>query len=516
MFQNEQQTTKYIPSQKSSKINRRAFIKTSVAAAGLTIVKRNVLGGIGHVSPSDKITVGFIGTGTQGLRQLMRHISHFGIRIIAVCDPNKDSTDYIEWNDGEIRTKIRQFLGNETWGEGMKGCRAGREVGRELVEAYYAQQYGKTAGMKCNIYSDYRELLDQEKDLDAVYIMTPDHHHAPIAIRAMRKGKHVIMHKPLATSVEETRLVAETARQAKVATHMFCAESMHTTPLLCEWIWDGAIGHVREVHNWSTRPFWPQGMTRYPQENPAIPEGMDWDLWLGPASYRPYHPEYTHAVFRGWTDFGTGVLGDMGHYSFRQIFQILKLELPVAIEASRVVPWEIEGQSWTRRESHIAFPQASMVHFDFAQRGDMPPVSMHWYDGSLRPPIPPELANDGRRMLEEGLLLIGDKGKILAGFMGNSPRIIPESQMKLYKKPAESLPRPENGFDQWVKACKGGEPSAARFEEVAKLSETVNLGNIALRYNQKLNWDSVNGTFTNVTEANNLLKREMREAFSDY
>ena len=503
-------------SQKPFDMDRRSFIKTSLTAAGLTIVNRNVLGGIGYVSPSDKITIGYIGIGTQGLRQLMRHISHPEIQIVAVCDPNQDSMDYIEWSKGEIRSKIRQFLGADGWGEGIKGCRAGREVGRELVEAYYARELDKDEFKGCNTYSDYRELLDREEDLDAVYIMTPDHHHAPMAIRAIREGKHVIMHKPLATTLEEARLVAETARQADVATHMFCAESMHTTPLLCEWIWDGAIGDVREVHNWSTRPFWPQGMTRYPEDEPPVPDGMDWDLWLGPAQFRPYHPDYTHAVFRGWTDFGSGVLGDMGHYSFRQIFQILKLEVPQAIEASRNLVWKIEDNYWSRRESHISFPHASIVHFEFPQRSEMPPVSLHWYDGSLRPPIPQELEKEGRRMPEEGLLFVGDKGKILAEFSGRSPRIIPETQMQAYEKPPQTLQRPDEGFDQWVNTCKGGEPSSAGFEHVAKLTESVCLGNIALRFNQKLNWDAASGSFSNIPEANALLKREIREEFTEY
>jgi predicted dehydrogenase len=497
-------------------MKRRTFIKTSVASAGFTLVNRNVLGGIGYVPPSDKITVGFIGTGTQGIRHLMKHISHPEIKIVAVCDPNADSMDYVEWADGELRSKIRHFLDDDMWGEGMKGCRAGRELGKELVNAYYARELGKKDYDGCRTYTDYRELLERETDLDAVYIMTPDHNHAPVAIRAMRKGKHAIVHKPLATTVEESRLVAETARQAKVATHMFCDESLHTTPLLCEWIWDGAIGHVREVHNWSTRPFWPQGMSRYPVDTPPVPEGLNWDLWLGPAEYRPYHPDYTHAVFRGWKDFGTGALGDMGHYSFRQIFQILKLDLPQSVEASRNVVFEIEDNLWIRKESQISFPNASIIHFGFPELSDMPPVSLHWYDGALRPPIPKELEKDGRRMPEEGLLFVGDKGKILAEFEGGSPRLIPESQMQAYVRPAQTLERPDDGFNQWVNACKCGDPSSASFEEVAKLTETVCLGNIALRFDEKLNWDAANGSFTNSPEANALLKREIREEFSVY
>lgn len=497
----------------NKKMNRRQFLGTTAATTGLMIVPRYVLGGVNYVAPSDKITIGFIGTGTQGLRQLMHHITHPEIQIVSVCDPNKDSTDYIEWYKNELRDKIRQFLEEPNWGEGLKGCRAGREVGKEIVEKFYAKNRPSKKYKGCTAYRDFREMLEKEKAVDAVYVMTPDHLHAPIAIAAMKKGKHVIMHKPLANVLSEVRLMADIARQSKVATHMFCAESKHTTPLLCEWIWDGAIGDVREVHNWSNRPFWPQGMTQYPTETPPIPDGFDWDLWLGPAQYRLYHPTYTHAVFRGWYDFGTGALGDMGHYSFRQIFQILKLEKPIQVEASRSQFWEIVDCLWEKQENTISFPRSSVIRFEFPERADMPPVSLYWYDGGIRPPKPGELEMDGREMPEEGILIIGDKGKILAEFTGDGPRIIPEAKMRAYKRPPESLPRPIDGFDQWVRACKGGEPSSASFEAVEKLTETVCLGNIALRIDKKLHWDSENMKFTNSAEANELITRQYREGW---
>ena len=497
----------------NKKMNRRQFLGTTAAVAGLTIVPRHVLGGVNYVAPSDKITIGFIGTGTQGLRQMMQHIVHPEIQIVSVCDPNKDGNDYIEWFENELRDKVRQFLDEPEWGERLKGCRAGRQVGKEIVEKYYAKHKPSKKYNGCSAYSDFREMLLKEKDIDAVYIMTPDHLHGPIAIAAMKKGKHVIMHKPLASVLYEVRLVSDIARQSKVATHMFCAESKHTTPLLCEWIWDGAIGHVREVHNWSNRPFWPQGMTQYPTETPPIPDGFDWDLWLGPAQYRPYHPAYTHAVFRGWVDFGTGALGDMGHYSFRQIFQILKLDKPIRVEASRSQFWEIVDLHWQKQENDVSFPRASLIHFEFPERDDMPPVSLHWYDGGLRPPKPRELEMDGREMPQDGVLFIGDKGKILAEFTGDSSRIIPEEKMRAYKRPPKTLLRPIGGFDQWVHACKGGESSSASFEAVEKLTETVCLGNIALRINEKLHWDSDNLKFTNSPEADELIHRQYREGW---
>lgn len=493
-------------------MDRRSFIKTTAtAAAGLTIIKPDVLGGKNYTAPSDKISVALIGCGTQGLRQLMDHITNDGVRFVAVCDPTKSTNNYIEYFKDELRSKIRNFLGDMSWDENVIGCRAGREVAKEIVERYYSIISSGEDKVNCRDYEDYRVLLEKEKDLDAVYIMTPDHHHAGIAVAAMKHGKHVIVHKPIATTVEEARYVAKVAEETGVATHMFCAESMHTTPMLCEWIWDGAIGSITEVHNWSSRPVWPQGWTKYPVEKIEIPRGFNWDIWLGPAEYRDYHPNYTHSLFRGWKDFGSGALGDMGHYSFRQIFQMLKLDRPISVEASKNVLSEIEDGYWIERNTDISFPNSSMIHFDFPERENMPPVKLNWYDGSLRPPLPKELEIDGRQMSKEGLLLVGDKGIIYGGFSGDSPRIIPESKMREYDLPKEYLDRPIDGFDQWMRACKGGEPSTARFEEVEKLTETICLGNIALKVDEKLNYNIDDMEFENSDKANEYLSRDVRD-----
>jgi len=356
-------------------------------------------------------------------------------------------------------------------------------------------------------------LLENAGDLDAVYVMTPDHLHATITIAAMNKGKHVIMHKPLSNILYEAKLVADTARNTKAATHMFCSADKETTPLLCEWIWDGAIGHVREVHNWSSRPFWPQGMTKYPRERPPVPDGLDWDLWLGPVPYRPYHPAYTHAVFRGWYDFGAGPMGDMGNYSFYQIFRILKLTAPVSVEASRSQYWAIEDHLWKKQENNVSFPRASIIHFEFSAREDMPGVSLYWYDGGLQPPKPRELELDRKDMPREGLLFVGDKGKILCGFSGDNPRIIPERRMQAYRRPPEKFPRPIGELDQWIRACKGGESADASFERVHPFAETVCLGAIALRVDRKLKWDAENMQFTNSPKANDLIRRKYRKGW---
>ncbi|KAB2911190.1 MAG: hypothetical protein F9K40_01240, partial [Kofleriaceae bacterium] len=226
-----------------------------------------------------------------------------------------------------------------------------------------------------------RELLAREKDLDAVYIMTPDHLHATIALAAMRVGKHVITHKPLGNVLREAQIVIRAARETGAATHMFCASGLESTAEHTEWLDAGTIGPVREVHNWSNRPYWPQGMTSLPAEAVPVPEGLDWDLWLGPVPHRPYHPAYTNAVFRGWYDFCTGALGDMGHYSFFQVFKMLRLGSPLSVEASRSQYWRIEDLLWKKQTNAVSYPQASLIRWEFPERQGLPPVTLHWYDG---------------------------------------------------------------------------------------------------------------------------------------
>jgi predicted dehydrogenase len=382
-------------------------------------------------------------------------------------------------------------------------------VGLEVVNRYYAKQKDSAKG-PCRAYEDFRELLEQEKDLDAVYNMTPEHLHGVVAVRSMRKGKHVITHKPISNVLDEVRAVRETARQAGVATQLFCSASLGTTPTIAEWIAAGAIGPVREVHNWSSRPFWPQGMTERPAETPPVPAGFNWDLWLGPASERPYHPAYTHAVFRGWYDFGTGALGDMGHYSFHQIFQILKLGSPSTVEASRSQYWSITDFTWKKQSTSLAYPRASKIRWEFPARGDMPPVALHWYDGGLRPNLPAELESDGEDLADEGMLFVGDRGKILGDFSGGQPRLLPKKRMAEFQQPPKTLPRPIDELDQFIRACHGGQESDASFEKAYPFAETILLGTIALRVNKKLRWDTQKFEFTNSSEANALKVRKNR------
>jgi predicted dehydrogenase len=417
------------------------------------------------------------------------------------------SDDYPEWGPDEVNNKVRDFLEDPEWARNARGGLCGREVGRTVVDSWYRRNPGAGTGEPCRVYTDFRELLDKEADIDALYIMTPEHLHATIAIHGMRHGKHVITHKPLGNILHEARTARDLAAETGLATHLFCAAGNESTSTICEWVWSGAIGPVREVHNWSMRPVWPQGMIERPAGKVPIPEGFQWDLWLGPVPDRPYHPEYTHAVFRGWYDFGTGALGDMGHYSFHQIFKVLKLGSPTSVEASRSQYWAIEDYTWKKKINTVSYPRASVIHWEFPARGDMPPVSLHWYDGGIRPQLLEELEKDGKPMPEEGMLFVGDRGKILADFTGGNPRLIPEARMKGFEPPAEYLTRPKPELDQFLEACHGGDASSASFQNAYPFAETILLGTIALRVDQKLYWDAGRAQFSNSAPANALIRR---------
>jgi predicted dehydrogenase len=484
-------------------VPRRTFLGGAACAAGLTIVPRRVLGGRGFVAPSDRITAACVGVGAQGTRVMMDFLKQPDIQIVAVCDVNKESSDYVEWFPNEFRDKQRAIAGNAEWGRDWPGPTAGRDPAKRLVEAYYATQSNSGNYKGCATHIDYRELLEKEKDVDAVIIGTPDHTHAVIAVAAMKKRKHVFCQKPLSHSIFEARRIAEVAREMRVATQVAVGnQASEATRLLCEWIWAGAIGSVREVYNWSSRPFWPQGVER-PAQGEPVPTGLDWDLWLGPAPVRPFNHVYLPFVWRGWYDFGNGSLGDMGCYSFDTIFRVLKLGAPESVEAS------------STKSFAETFPAASIIYFNFPARGEMPPVTITWYDGGLRPPRPPEL-EEGRQMgiENEGLLFVGDKGTILCGFNGAEPRLIPESKMQSFKQPPKTLPRSPGNDREWIDACKGGKQGGANFEFEGPITEALLLGNVALRSGKKLRWEAPEMKVSNVAEAQQYVRTDYRQGWS--
>ncbi|MFH1746168.1 MAG: Gfo/Idh/MocA family oxidoreductase, partial [Planctomycetota bacterium] len=445
-----------------AKLNRRQFIGRSAGlVAGFTILPRRVLGGPGYQAPSETLNIAGIGVGGQGAADLHALESE---NIVALCD--------VDW-----RHAAKTF------------------------EKY----------PKAKRYRDFRVMLEKEQNIDAVLVATPDHTHFVAAMAAIGMGKHVYVEKPLTHSIDEARRLTAAAREAGVVTQMgnhgHAAETMR---LLKEWLDDGAIGTVREVVAWTPHAVWPQGIDR-PKERPAVPDTLSWDLWLGPVAERPYHPAYLPATWRGWWDFGTGAMGDMGCHIFDPIFYALELTQPLSVEASfsTFIP---EGLSWDKPFNMETYPRASIMHYRFPARGDRPPLKLTWYDGGLMPERPEEL-EPGRRMGNAfgGALFIGDQGKIICGAHGaDGLRIIPESRMQAYERPAKRLPRSSGHHKEWIAACKGGPRPGSNFDYAGPLTEAVLLGNVALRAQQRLEWDPDEMKVSNVPAANAYLRREYR------
>jgi predicted dehydrogenase len=516
-----------IPPRRPRGVSRRAFVAGSAVAAGtaaaISIVPRQVLGGPGFVAHSEKITLAYIGCGTQGIREMLAMLSVPDIQIVAACDPVKDGHDYVDWSPDGNRRDIAAAMGKPDWRRGVPGIPAGREVAKELIETVYGRQRQSDRYAGCKTYGDFRELLDREKDVSAVKVMTPDHLHATVAIAAMRKGKHVLMHKPLANRLNEGRLVIETAKQTGVATHFLPASEGTSIRTIKSWVDGGAIGTLREVHNWSNRPVWPQYPT-LPTDTPPVPEGFDWQLWLGPSTDRPYHPNYTHAVFRGWYEFGGGALADMGHYSLWPVFQLFELDAPVAVESRPSHLCTLRNNVAEKIDNDFSFPAACTIRFSFAAKGSRPALDLFWYDGGMKPPTPDELENGGE-LQPEGMMFVGDKGKILAGFRGEGARIIPEQKMREYRAARRELepeakaqaagPR-ERGFNlaPWVAAARGGNPTYGDFRLAGPISDAFNLGAVSLRMGGKrLVFDAATAKVTNVPAANRYLGREYRRGW---
>lgn len=497
---------------KDKKFNRREFISTAAAASvAFTIIPRNVLGGPGHIAPSDKINLAYIGCGTQGLREMCELITNPELQIVSVCDPNKFTTNYIDWSPHGIRDGIRRVLENPRWGENYSGIPGGRDIGKELVDTYYSR---KSQGnyRSCSSYADFRELLEKEKDIDAVKIMTPDHLHGYISVASMKKGKHVVIHKPLANRMHEARLVIETARKTGVSTHLLAWSRISGNELVKKWIGEGLIGNLKEIHNWSNRPVWPQWISN-PRDTPPIPEGFDWKLWLGVVPDRPYHPNYTHNVFRGWYDFGGGAIADMGHYSLWPMFLTLGINTaPYSAEAFGTTTRVIEGNVSRPHVNDVAFPVSSIIRFRFSKQETLPPFDLFWYDGGMKPNTPEEL---GEASLEsEGMMFVGEKGKILADFRNENPRLLPDSKMSSYmqgKTPYKG--EVERGGPLWINSFKNKTQSPGSFLNAAAITETILLGAVALRARKKVIYDSQKMKITNDENANKYLYREYREGW---
>jgi len=448
--------------QVSGTLSRRTFLTTTAsAAAAVTILPSHVVAGLGHRPPSDKLNIAGIGVGGMGYRNLRNMDTE---NIVALCD--------VDWDY------------------------AGRNAFKQWTRA--------------KLYKDYRVMFDQQKDIDAVMIATPDHSHALPAVMAMRSGYHVYVQKPLTHSVYESRVLAETARTYRVATQMGNqGNSGDGIRQICEWIWAGTIGEVTRVDAWTNRPIWPQGLER-PEKSMRVPKNLDWNLFLGTAPERPYHEIYTPWNWRGWWDFGTGALGDMACHILDPVFMALKLEYPVAVQASST-PINMESA-----------PNAEFVKYEFPRRDNLPKVAMpeltvNWYDGGMMPPRPDELL-DGEPMgdADGGCIFYGTRGKIMCGTYARNPQLLPTREMEHFNQPPRILRRitkaMEGGHEQdWIRACKENRETrleaSSHFGYSGPLNEMMVMGVLAVRLqslNRKLLWDGKNMQFTNISSSDQI------------
>lgn len=352
-------------------------------------------------------------------------------------------------------------------------------------------------------FTDYRVMLDQLTDLDAVLVSCPDHNHAPASVLAMQKGLHVYCQKPLTHSIHEARRLREVAKERKVVTQMGNqGHSYDGTRRVVELVRAGAIGEIREVHVWTDRPgkYWKQPLDR-PQERPAIPAHLDWNVWLGPASERPYHPTYAPHDWRAWFDFGTGALGDMGCHVMDTAFWALDLGFPNSVTPEIFDP---------RPET---YPGAEIITYQFPARGKLPPVKLTWYDSGKLPPR--ELA-DGNPLPGTGSLLIGSEGKLyMPDPYSSTYKLLPEDKFKDYKGPEASIPRTGNNpYTEWIAACKGGPMCLSNFDYASLLTETVLLGTLAVRLGKPIEWDADQMRVKGLPEADQHISPKYRDGWT--
>jgi predicted dehydrogenase len=461
-------------------IDRRRFIgSTAAAMAGFSLVPRHVLGGQRFVAPSDKINLAIIGCGGQGRTNVRALLQQADVQIVAVADP------------------VESLNLDDFYYRGM----AGRLPLKAEIEKRSSE---KSANFKVADYEDFRVMLEKEKSIDAVLCATPDHVHAYVCVAAMRQGKHVYCEKPLTHNVWEARLVAAVAKESGVATqlgnHGHSGEGIRQT---CEWIWDGAIGDVREVHAWTAATRWNSKKHcsgRPPEE--SVPQGVNWDLWLGPRATRPYSSTYSPVSWRDFWDFGTAPIGDFFCHNFDPAFWALDLREPISIEA--------HGAGG--RDVYMA-PVGGLYTYHFGPRGKMPAVTFTWYDGGLMPARPEGLEEgDFLGASGNGILFVGDKGMLTCPGWAGAPRLLPRSKDKAYTRPAKTLPRSNGHHRDWLDACKGGKPASANFEYGAGLTEIGLLGLVAMRLGngKKITWDAKAAKATNAPEADEYLKESYR------
>ncbi len=444
----------------SKKTSRREFLQGAAGAAtAFTIVPRHVLGGAGRTAPSDKLNIAIIGAGGRGGASVG---GCSGENIVALCDVDTS------------RAK---------------------------------NAFEKHPGAK--VYQDFRKMLDEmDSRIDAVAVCTPDHTHAVACMDAIRRSKHVFCEKPLAHSIYEIRELVKAARKHKVVTQLGNqGHSSNSIRMFCEWIWDGAIGNVTEVHAACSANHCKINQLSKRSEIHEVPPGLDWDLWLGPAKHRSYNPMYAPGSWRGWMPFGSGTIGDWICHVVDPVFWALDLGAPTTIQA--------EADDYNPRKHADTFPSGSVITFQFPAKGKRGPVKLLWHSAKREIPRPDDL-EEGRKVPSTGAIVIGDKGKIMHSSHGaGGVRIFPEAKMKAYKLPEQTIPRVRGHHQDWLQAIKNGGKPGSNFDYGGPLTELAQLGIIAIKMlGQKLEWDSRNMRFTNCDEANRLINPPYRQGWT--
>jgi len=483
------------PKSQKSTTSRRTFIKQSAIASSVFLVPRHVLGGIGYTAPSDQLNLAAIGAGGKGASDIRNASVKGRERIVSLCD-----VDF----SGSAKASVERFP-------------------------------------KAKLYADYREMLEKEKDIDAVTISTPDHVHGPAAAFCMERGKHVYVQKPMTHNIREARILTEMARKHKIVSQM--GNQGGSNPLLemvQKWVDSGKLGKISRVQIWTNRPVWPQGSAIPAPDASKKPKDLNWDLWLGPAAYRPYTPNIHPFSWRGWWDFGTGALGDVGCHLIDIPFRTLGLKYPTDAECS---VGSVFSQMWTADYHPEGCPASSFITLHYgATEKSKSPIEMTWSDGGIRPSHPdiiPANHDIGGTDSNNGVLIIGEKGLISTNINDSSP-LMPKLYLNdgttEFGPEVEPNDEPEYGHQRkWVEACKAGFDSAGHkgltssFDYAGPMTETVLMGNLAIRSyllrkensegkqeffaRKKLLWDGENTRITNLEEANQFVGRTYRKGW---
>ena len=477
-------------SKKNNSIKRRDFIKNGVAASSLFIVPRHVLGGVGYTAPSDQLALAGIGVGGKGQGDLRNASVNGRERVVALCDSDSSGSN-------GIKKSIDRFP-------------------------------------DAKFYDNFKKMLDKEKNIDAVTISTPDHTHAVAAQYAMERGIHIYVQKPLTHNIYEARLLTEMAREKQLVTQMGNQGASNPDQLqIQKWINEGMIGTITKVNVWTNRPVWPQGIAMPQPDATLKPDALNWDQWLGPSEETPFVPNMHPFNWRGWWNFGTGALGDMGCHLIDIPFKALGLKYPTDVECSIGT---IFTKMWSPDYYPEGCPPSSSVsmHFDATEK-NVSPIEMTWSDGGIKP-FHPDLLPADVSIEDNGVIMIGEKGVITCDAYGNDPKLYRKGE-SVIKGERIKVSEPEFGHQlQWVDACKAGFNSAehksltSSFDYSGPLTETVLMGNIAIRsYNlqenkegsrrstyigrKKLLWDGDNMKITNLEAANQFVTRDYRKGW---